>query len=309
MALQTYPEFLQTRTYSAQQLRHYLSKLGVQEGVYGPADLKVVQRGAGANMSVDVGAGDAMIQGDDVTRQGMYHLVNDATLNAAVSAAHGSLPRVDQIIARIYDSTISGVSDVPTIEVVAGTPTSGATLDNRSGAAALPNNAIRLADVLVPAASASVTTANIRDRRQWATGAHAIGSATLNANTTSTTGAVIDSTTQKKRVEVSGLWPVRIRLRMDYFVQGTRQAVVWLYRDNGSAWIAAKFEGPPIVNESVPGTHRIDSIVSLSAGSHLIETGVMNFISTAQTIFWSVSNPAIFEVEELVGAHGYDNAS
>lgn len=308
MALVSYPEFLQTRTYSAQQLRHYLSRLGVQEGVYGATHFAVSQRGAGANMSVDVAAGDALIQGDDVTRQGIYHLVNDATVNAVVSAAHGSLPRIDQIIARVYDSTIAGVSDVPTIEVVAGTATSGATLDNRTGAAALPNGAIRLADVLVPAASATVVTANIRDRRPWANGAHAIGGGWASTSTTSNTGAVIDAASAKQRVEVSGLWLVRVKLRMQYYVQGTVQTVAFLRRLNGGAWTDDHYETPPAANNYVSGTDKISTLLSLSAGSYLVEAGVRNLTNTAQTIFWS-TDPLVFEVEELVGHPNANNGT
>lgn len=165
MALVAYPEFLQTRTYGADRLRYLNDRLPLLgEGCEG-LDMLVSQRGAGANMSVDVAAGDAWIRGDSTTRQGLYHLVNDAVANTAVGAADPANPRLDQIIARINDTTILGGSDVPTLEVVAGTATVGASLDNRVGAAALPASAILLADVLVGAAVASITNANIRDRR------------------------------------------------------------------------------------------------------------------------------------------------
>lgn len=171
MALRT-PELLDTKTYAFAKVRQMMADQGggIQEGVVNAGDYLVTQRGAGANMSVDVAAGQAWIQGDDVAYQGLYHMTNDATINAAVSAAHATLPRLDQIVARIYDSTVTGVSDTPTIEVIAGTATSGATLDNRTGAASLPNGAMRIADVLVPAAAGSIVTANIRDRRPWARG-------------------------------------------------------------------------------------------------------------------------------------------
>jgi hypothetical protein len=66
------------------------------------------------------------------------------------------------------DSTIdaTGALDAK-LQVVAGVATVGATLDNRNNAGAAPANSILLADVLIPAASASVTTANIRDRRPF----------------------------------------------------------------------------------------------------------------------------------------------
>lgn len=179
-----------------QGLRYMLQQLGdLQEGVFAAGDFDVTQRGAGANMSVDVAAGGAWIIGDDTARQGAYHLVNDATVNVAVSTAHATLPRVDQVVARIYDSTVVGGSDVPAIEVIAGTPTASAQCTDptaanyRLGAAALPNGAVRLADVQVDAAAASIVNAKIYDRRPWARGANfaatdASGSDYTNATTT-----------------------------------------------------------------------------------------------------------------------------
>lgn len=162
------PEFLQTQDYGADKLRHLLEHVGSRgEGVsdYGFA---VTQRGAGANMSVDVPAGNGWVRGDSVARQGLYRIENDATANVAVGAAHATLPRLDQVVARIYDSSVSGGSDTPALEVVAGTATSGATLDNRTGAAALPASAMLLADILVGAAATNIVNADIRDRRSFA---------------------------------------------------------------------------------------------------------------------------------------------
>lgn len=165
------PDLLDTQSYGFERLRYLISALGVQEGVLDAADLKVAQRGAGANMSVDVPAGRALVRGDSGTRNGLYHVVNDATVNVPITAANATLPRLDQIVLHVRDTADLGdVSDTPTLEVLTGTPTASITLDNRLGAAALPNNCLRIADVLVPAAAASVVTANIRDRRTFARG-------------------------------------------------------------------------------------------------------------------------------------------
>lgn len=170
------PHYLQTKTYSAQRLRMvHAGLVGVNgEGVVDAGDFAVGQRGAGANMSVDVAAGAAFVRGDDSSRQGFYHVVNDAIVNVAVAASHASLPRIDTAIVRVYDSTvIGGGTDAATVEVLTGTATSGATLANRTGAATLPATAIRIADILVPGASTTVTTANIgnpKDPRVGLTG-------------------------------------------------------------------------------------------------------------------------------------------
>lgn len=161
MALISYPPFLQTRTYSAQQVRHALAQMIPREGIVGRGDFAVSQRAAGANMSVDVAAGEAWVKGDSTARQGYYHLTNDALANVSVPAANGTNPRVDLLVARVNDSTITGPSDVPTFEVAQGTATPGATLANLTNPGVPPSTAIPLAYILVPAGATSVLNANI----------------------------------------------------------------------------------------------------------------------------------------------------
>ena len=142
------------------------------EGVLSYGDLRVSQRGAGANQSVDITAGTGWVRIDTGTRNGLAHCYSDATANVAVGAAHATLPRIDMVALRYNDSALpTGSGNTPTLEIIAGTATGGATLDNRTGAAALPNDCMLLADILVPAASSSVVDANIRDRRPFQAGA------------------------------------------------------------------------------------------------------------------------------------------
>lgn len=217
MTLQN-PLLLPTKTYPFSVLRYKDALGAIQPGVYASTDFMAVQRAAGANMSVDVGAGGAWIAGTDTTRQGYYELVNDAAVNVAVTAAHATLPRIDQVIARIYDSSVTGSSDTPTIEVIAGTATSGATLDNRTGAAALPNSCLLLADVLVGAAVSSLSNTVIRDRRPFARGAYYRLVRTANAaagndyGTSSASLIELDATNLKPRIECTGN-PIRVTLR------------------------------------------------------------------------------------------------
>lgn len=191
--------------YTFKQLRQMLATLVPQEGVYGAGDYRVT---AGAGMSVNVAAGDAWVRMDAGTFNGLYYQKNDASINGvAVTPAHATLPRIDQVVLTVADSTVSGATDTPTVSVLAGTATSGATLDNRSGVAALPQNSIRLADVLVPAASASITSTNIRDRRPWCRGAFVRSMASsTDVTIASATFADIDSINISNRLEiVSGI--------------------------------------------------------------------------------------------------------
>lgn len=170
MAIVNYPEFLQTQSYTASRLRFQQEDFTpAGEGVMGQSDFRVAQRGAGANMSVDIAAGSAVVRGDTIARQGFYHVVNDATINAAITSNSSGNPRVDRVTLQCSDSTDSGSgTDISVINVLAGTPVGGATLDNLSGAQNIPNNQLHLADVVVANGAASITDANIRSRRTFA---------------------------------------------------------------------------------------------------------------------------------------------
>lgn len=191
------------------RMRYLLQESGgLQPGVVAASDLMVVQRGAGANMSVDVGIGGAWVGVTTGTRNGLVHCFNDAVANVTITAAHATLPRIDQIYLRYNDSSIpTGSGDVPTLAVATGTATAGATLANRTGAAALPADTLRLADVLVAAVDTSITNSEIRDRRQWARGAcmALIGTAAGSYTTNSSGYIDIDGTNLSKRLECSGV--------------------------------------------------------------------------------------------------------
>lgn len=212
-------DFVTTQTVSFARMRKLLLDIGggLQEGVVGAGDLKVSQRGAGANMSVDVAAGFAWVQIDTGTNNGLAHVSSDAVANVVVTASNATNPRIDQIIVRYNDTSIpTGSGNTPTPEVLTGTPTGGATLDNRTGAAALPNDCLRIADILVPATSTTVTTANIRDRRPFARGAYWDVTRTAGSyTTTSTTFVAIDATNLAPRIECSGV-PLLVRLQSAY---------------------------------------------------------------------------------------------
>jgi hypothetical protein len=157
---------------TAQDLRHaYERPLG--EGVEGYSDM-LVTPGVAAD-TVDVAAGIGFVRGDGLNDLGLYRCRNDATKNSAafeaggIAAPDATKPRLDQIVARVYDDDVdSGGQRKWRLAVLKGTATTGDTLDKREGAAALPNSAMLLADVLVPAGAPAVLKAEaIRDRRPF----------------------------------------------------------------------------------------------------------------------------------------------
>lgn len=177
MTVVSIASFLQADAHPAHSVRRMIQALAGNRGGVIPAtatftDLKVTQRGAGANMSVDVAGGECFVHGTESTYQGVYHCQNQGTQNVVITAADATNARRDLIVARIKDSEYGvAVTDVFSIEAVAGTP-AGSPADPT-----VPDNCIVLARVAVAAAASSITNANITDLRNGYTAV--TGSATI----------------------------------------------------------------------------------------------------------------------------------
>lgn len=154
------PLWLQNSSYPAAVDRS-LIETTFSAGIIGPADLAVTQRAAGANMSVDVAAGRVVVTMTDAPNQGRALCRSTAVNNLTIPGAPAAgLTRIDLIVARVYDTSIIGGSiNGWQLDVVAGTAASSPTVP------AVPASAIALAEVRVPAGTASVTNAIITDRR------------------------------------------------------------------------------------------------------------------------------------------------
>jgi hypothetical protein len=154
--------------YPARLDRQFIEDVFDVEGVIKPAGgaLKVSPRAAGANMSVDVAAGRAVVRGDDEANQGHYRVISTAVENLPVGAAPGSDSRIDLIVARVRDAAVTGgVSSDWLLEVIPGAVAAAPV------APAVPPTAIPLAEVLVAAGTASIDAAKITDRRTAAANA------------------------------------------------------------------------------------------------------------------------------------------
>jgi hypothetical protein len=158
-----------TLSYGSQEFRQYveLAAYGTQ-GIDAVGDFLVAQRSAGANMSVDVAAGRAVVRGDTDTDEGLYAALSSATTNVSITAADGSNPRVDRVVLEIKNNEEdAGGLYVARIRTVDGTPTSGATLVNLNGAASVPSSCLLLANVLVAAGDTSITDSEIGNVAQY----------------------------------------------------------------------------------------------------------------------------------------------
>lgn len=162
------PLWQQANTYPARLDRQFIEDVFDVEGVIKPAGgaLLVSPRAAGANMSVDIAAGRAVVKGDDEANQGSYRCISTAVENRPISPPPGADSRIDLVVARVRDANVTGgVSSDWVIEVIPGA------VAPVPVAPAVPATAIPLAQVLVAAGTLSIDLAKITDRRTAATNA------------------------------------------------------------------------------------------------------------------------------------------
>lgn len=174
MAAPSHPFPLQHDTilFGQEELFRWLDHL-YSEGVIAPTDGAVTQYASG-EMRVNVAAGQAICTFDTpyggkrqlrwtATSSGTPGSPNSAdNWISTFTAAHGTLPRIDRVVATVQDASLDATGQRRQVfQVVAGTATSGATLANLTGAAAVPANSMLLANVLVRAAATTILTADI----------------------------------------------------------------------------------------------------------------------------------------------------
>lgn len=163
MTLET-PLFIQptsgSATYTAAQLRSLIDILVPVDGVTKKNDLKISQRGAGANMTVDMAVGQCAVTGSTIVNQGTYLARATALVNVGTFTVPGSSSKTDLVVAQIYDDQSSDGSGLEswTPRIVAGSV--------GGGVPATPANSIPLAQVgpIVPS-TVSITNAMITDVR------------------------------------------------------------------------------------------------------------------------------------------------
>ena len=204
---------------NASELRAALEAF--QAGVLESANFKVVPRGAGANRSIDLPGGRAILANPGLVALGRKYLVfQDQTINSdafelgGIAAPHATYARLDQIILRLYDNEGGQRRWRP--EVLKGAdPTQNATLDSRHNATNLPAGVpvIRVADIVVPT-TGIITATEIRDRRPWARGAHrriSLNSAGAPDTSTAAQLAEFDSALRSRLEVSSGRMEMRLR--------------------------------------------------------------------------------------------------
>lgn len=280
----------------------YMHESWLQEGVVDPGDYLVTP--GGASLQWSVAAGRAWVKGDDTTRQGLYQQINDAAVTGTVAAGHATLPRVDAVILSVKDSSVTGVSDTPTLTTLAGTATSGAQVTNfaganyRAGAAAIPNTAFHICDIAVPATHSGVLTSGmIVDRRKYATRALAVASRTAgNATSASTTDVQLFASDLQRRVECATGF---LRVRLSGYITMAAAAYSAIFSLGVDAVVQQ--ERQETNPTAVAASHWIDMVwdVTVTPGSHLFVPYYRGNAASTTTFVANATSPMMFSIEEL----------
>lgn len=144
-----------------------LSPLKVRSGVLPSKDIStsgfaVKTKASGADMSVDVYPGLAIIQGTQNDQQGAYSVWSDTKVNRTVTAADSVNSRIDLVVLRVQDSQYLGSTDAFTIEVITGTPSASPVIPTA------PANSLTIALLTIaPGATTLTSGVNILDCRQY----------------------------------------------------------------------------------------------------------------------------------------------
>lgn len=150
------PLWMQQGVYPARVDRSLIDGLWSEGIVTG---LAVGPRGAGANLSVDVAAGYATVQGDDQSNQGKYLLRLTQTTNMPTLPVPtgGGQKRKDLLVLVAQDPDAGGpVGSNGVLRWVQGTPTTGT-----PAVPAVPASAVPLANVQLTNASVTVVAGDV----------------------------------------------------------------------------------------------------------------------------------------------------
>lgn len=143
----------------------------IGEGIVGANDLKVTERAAGVNLSVDVAAGACWVLGDtSAVSQPNYRCRSTGVVNLTITP-DASNPRKVLILAQVTDAGFAGATRKWELTALHGVP-AGSPVEPT-----VPDSAFVLALVDVTAGDTSIANSQITDRRTFAE----IGSGNLSA--------------------------------------------------------------------------------------------------------------------------------
>lgn len=140
------------KTYDGKEIRQLVDALYTQAGVIDEGDFLVAAQGS-PNATVQVAAGQAIVNATASGELGKYLQANDASINSGSFTATSTNGRKDRLILRI-------TSGVAALEIVQGTPSGSPAEPSITG-----DNFLELALITFPPSTSNVTSGMITDRR------------------------------------------------------------------------------------------------------------------------------------------------
>lgn len=237
------------------------------------------------SMQVTVGSGICYVPGTQSSTQGVYACINDANANLTVTTAHGSLTRIDTIVARVYDTQYSGGTDVYALEIIAGTASASPT------APTLPDNCLALYNITVGAAVTSIVNGNLSDLRYWATavgGIYVVRNQTerdaITGHPTTYAPMAIRTDTGALEAKINGTWVPKSPIRRLYSNQNISPTLTsnGIWNDFTSAqWAPITFTIPPSGMFTISiGAQLVNSASNATTWAGYRLTGGMVFASS-----------------------------
>ena len=162
MAIQSTPYVLQGASHGAALFRQATSSVFVEGGILAAGEL-LVSAQTSPNMSVKVAPGRAKVVGNSAsapngftwTTQGMYDVLNDASVNLTIAAADSTNPRIDVVYVGVQDAYYTGTTNTTVLAVMTGTPNASPVTPS------LPANSMALATVRVDANVTSIVDTKV----------------------------------------------------------------------------------------------------------------------------------------------------
>ena len=285
--VQSTPGFV-TGTFAAKDVR--LNTLGnALPGLFEAGDFAVSQRGAGANMSVDIAQGRAIIDPQAATHQGSYSVyrTNGTAYNTSAdggytwTAADGTNPRIDLLCLEIKDTAVdsSGVTGFR-FRIVDGTPNASATHQLEAAFwPAIPTGCVPIAAIRVPAAATTLTTTNITNLNPVGGGRRTFNDAATSETTTSATYARLATPDFAfMYVPANSLVHLFHQALIKISVASGTQKLAWFVNGNQAKFSSSAGTGVPAVSEfsATLGTFFSHIVTGIGAPSNAVwrETNV-----------------------------------
>jgi hypothetical protein len=302
------PVTLQAGNYSAIDDRRFWGS-GLGEGYLSTGSYQVIQRAAGANMTVDVtsSTGDgAVVTGDSVTAQGRYFVPpTAANVNVDIAASDATNPRNDLVVLEIKDDQhdASGLN-LARVRVITGTPNGSAALTDApgvNGTPALPSSCMPLAVVNVTAGSTTVVTARISDRRPSARPYALLARTALTtAFTTSATHTTYQDEGLSASVSYGAARVLRATLTVQPYASGGSQGLNYkLVRGSTDVYVWTIGRGlSNTFQEATTLTYSFAGPVAGATETFKIQQSALS-INTAVNSFGSATQPRVLTIEDL----------